>query len=397
MSDEVSTGAVEVDMGIDPFDEVVETGDFDEVDQGDSQEDSGDSEVDSDPVDESSDESVGENAEQDDEVVVEDDAEESDQEEAEESEEGEEEQSEESEESEEGEEVSLEARLDELSKSLEDGSYKVEIDGEEYTLQDLKNDRIGQKEISRRFTEIDIEKKQLAADTEEINGYINEFAGKLRDGDSVGAMQYFGEFAGVPPFMIKEQLIAALRPEIIRREQMTDVEVQNEFLHNKNEYLEQERETESQRREQEQADKELSNHISELREANNIDEQEWNEALEELRKTEKEEDLTPENIAATIKESRLYGTADQVVQNFGQEIPNADKYVEQLVDVQKKYPDFTEEDLQEVLKGALDMVKQNSVKEKLVKKVETKKVNTKKVNIKPSSSEEIDPELEDWL
>jgi len=388
----------------DPFDDVVETGDFNENGEptesiessaadsddgsGDSIDDSGE---DSDKSSEGSEDSSEESQLDDDESTK------PDEEEAEELGEGKEEQDEPEAESEESEEIDYQARVDEFNKQLEEGSLEVQINDEESVLlKDLKNDYIGQKEISRRFTEYDQKSKQLDADTTEINEYINEFASKLKDGDSIGAMQYFGNFAGVAPFMIKEQLIAALRPEIIRREQMSATEVQNEYLNNQNEYLQKQRETEAISREQEQASMEFENSIKAIREANNIDEQTWETTVSELSETYKDEELTPELVAGAIKYDRMYDQADQVVKSFGEEIQDSEQWIEQLVDVKEKYPDFTEEDLKEVLTTALNTVKSDSIEQKLTKKVAAKKAPTKK-QTKPTDHEDVDPELEDWL
>lgn len=382
MSDDVDVSMMEMgveygdSIGSDPFDELIEdSSELEELDAGEQ-------------LDESE---PGEEEEPNEEAPAED---------VEEAEEPVEE-SEEAVDEEQPEEIPVEERLDAINKQIEEGNLEIQIDEEtKVTLQDLKNDYIGQKEISRRFSEYDVKNKQLEQDTQEINGYISEFAGKLRDGDSVGAMAYFGEFAGVPPYMVKEQLIAALRPEIIRREQMTAVEVQNEYLNSQNDYLQQQRESDSQLRAAEQAQVELKNHEQSIRETHNIDEETWNATYEGIKETLKEgEELTPELVADTVKYSRMYEQAESVVKNFEGQLENTDNWVEQLVDVKEKYPEFTDEDLQEVLKTAYETYKQSSTKEKLAKKVSAKKAPTKQQPKQKAQQqeEEIDPELDDWL
>jgi len=369
------------DIGSDPFDDVIEEGDFSE-EQLDAGEELDESES-------------GEEEQSDEEGSIEDLEETKEpKEESEDSEQSKEQ------DSEEVEEAPVEERLDAINKQLEDGSLEVKIDeNTSATLQELKNDFIGQKEISRRFSDLDVKNKQLEADTNEINGYINEFAGKLRDGDSVGAMAYFGEFAGVPPYMVKEQLIAALRPEIIRREQMTAVEVQNEYLNSQNDYLQQQRESDSQQRAAEQANMELKTHEASIRETHNIDEETWNATYEGIKETLKEgEELTPELVADTVKYGRMYQQAESVVTNFEGQLENADEWVEELVNVKEKHPEFTDEDLQEVLKTAYETYRKSSTEQKLANKVSAKKAPTKQqTKTKSQPQDDIDPELEDWL
>lgn len=369
---------VEIDMGADPFDDVVEI----------------------EPVEEPTEE-LGENEEQEPEEG--DEKAEPVEEEPEDSEKDPEKDSEESgesdkeSESEEGQDD--EATAPDLAKQLEEGTYEVEIGEEKVTLKDLKNSYQGQKEIARRFTEYDKKSKQLEADTTEINGYINEFAGKLRDGDSIGAMQFFGEFAGVAPYMIKEQLIAALRPEIMRREQMTATDIQNEYLQNQNDYLLQQRESDAKRQEADQAQQEVELKINSLRETNSIDEDTWHQTEHYLGQTLPEgEIVTPELVAETINYGRMYEQAENVIKASGEQLDNTEQWIEELVNVKEKHPDFTEEDLVQVLKGAIEQAKSSSVEKKLAEKIEKMSPSkNEQTQSSPVNEEEIDPELDDWF
>ena len=227
-----------------------------------------------------------------------------------------------------------EISVDSINKQIEEGSLEVQIGDEVATLKDLKNSYIGQKEISKRFTEYDVKSKQLTSDTNEINGYIDEFSARMKNGDSVGAMQYFGEFAGVAPYMIKEQLIAALTPEVIRRSEMTEMELQNESLYSQNEYLTQQRESDLARRDSDQAAQEVINSTNSHRETNGIDEQTWNDTSSYLEKNLPEgAELTPELVVSTIKYSNMYSQAEEVISLSGENLENKEQWLEELVSV----------------------------------------------------------------
>lgn len=283
-----------------------------------------------------------------------------------------------------------------LSKAIEEGSLEIKLSEEEsVTLQDLKNSHVGQKEIAQRFTEYDVKSKQLEKDTEEINGYINTFAEHLKNGDSVGAMQFFGEFAGIAPYMIKEQLIAALSPEIQRRHTLSPTEVQNEYLNNQNEYLVGQRKSEDERRVYEETQQGLDNSINELREADDISTKDWQDTQAHLEQTlEAGDELTPELVRDTILFGRLYEQAESVVNASTEQMDNADEWVEELVNVKEQYPDFTDEDLAAVLKDALSTHNEQRVQTKLANKVIKRSPQTKTKTI---TEPELDPELEDWL
>ena len=67
--------------------------------------------------------------------------------------------------------------------------------------------------------------------------------------------------------------------------------------------------------------------------------------------------------------------------------------------LKEKYPDFTDEDLKEVLDNALATVSKSNTEEKLAKKLESKgaKVSKKQTKQTQPVEEDIDPELDDWL
>jgi len=291
MSDEIEM----VDMGSDPFDDVVEIEPTEEVESEDT-----------------------EQKEDDGEVV---ESEEEGSEEEDDEEDGDSEGKEDSEEPTDDSNGEDEKPLPDFAKAIEDGSLEIDIADTKVSLKDLKNDYIGQKEISKRFTEYDIRNKQLEADKSEINEYINTFAGHLKNGDAIGAMQYFGTFAGSPPHMVKEQLIAALRPEILRRESMSPMEIQNENLNDQNEYLTQQRESENERSRYEQSQQELSSSINELRETNGISENEWQDTISYLEKTLPDEgNHSPELVRDTILYGRMYEQAESIVKASGERL-----------------------------------------------------------------------------
>lgn len=388
MSDELTLSDVMNDFAnhnADPFDDVVEEGDFEDMENDSVESDTQLSEEENsqaiEDVSEHNSEEVTEKNNEEDVVEAKEEADNKE---------------------EEVEEIDPSEKLQSFQEKLDSGELEIQINEEEtVTLKDLKNDYMGQKEIARRFSEYDVKSKQLEKDVQEVEGYINEFASKLKDGDSVGAMAFFGEFAGVPPYMIKEQLIAALAPEIQRRAQMTSTEVQNEYLQQQNDYLNEQRESEQERVRNEQANMELNSNINKIRETHNIDEDTWNQTYEGLSKTLAEgEEITPELVAETINYGRMYKQAETLVTSFEGQLENQEKWVEQLVEIKEKYPDFTEEDLKEVLESAYSTHKKSLAEQKLAQKVEAKKKIQPKKQTKQQNQtqpEDIDPELEDWL
>lgn len=306
-----------------------------------------------------------------------------------------------SEDAEEGEEVEAseveEISLESLQKQLEEGTYSLDIDGEQVSLQDIKNDYIGQKEVARRFTDLDKERKEYQSEVGEVEAYIGEFANKMQNGDVVGAFSYFGQFADIPPYMIKEQLIAALSPEIQRRSEMSAEQLQNEQLNDQNKYLQERNESEAKRKESEQANVELTNSINSIREAQGISETEWSEAVSYLQENvEDQSQLTPETVASYVSNVKAYDTAETILSSMEIPLDGNDAFVDTFQQIILDNPDFSEEDLRSLVEQSKTEKQKESVKtelkEKLAKgpKKEKKPVKKQEAKVEMSSYDDED-------
>lgn len=308
---------------------------------------------------------------------------------------GEEEEKEEGEESEESEES---VSYEDYKKSIEEGTYSEEIDGEEVSLQDMRNSFKGHKEVDKRFTELDNSKKEYQQELDSVNSYINEFSNKMQSGDVVGAFSYFGQFANIPPYMIKEQLIAALTPEMERRSALTSSEIQNEMLQEQNKYLQDRNESESKRRESEQANEELTQSINSARETHSIGEEEWSEAVSFLEKHPEVENVSVDLVQDYVVNSRAYDKAESILTEMEVNLDN-ENLIDNFQSIIVKNPSFDDNDLKEIITNTVKANEQNSAKkqiEKRIKKSEPKgKVKQEKKQEASQNNSETYGSLED--
>jgi hypothetical protein len=287
----------------------------------------------------------------------------------------------------------------------QDGSLgkMVKIDGEEQfvSLEELGNDYSGQQALSKRFTEMDKREKSFASEVSSIEKYIGDFASKMQNGDVVGAFSYFGEFAGVPSHLIKEQLIAALRPEVERRMGMSEIEIQNEQLQEESNYLKEFNESVVKRREQEQADVELQTSINSVRETHSIDDNEWQEAVNDLTSNPDMGEVTPDNVAEYVVNLRAYDKAANIFESVNVNVESNENYVDALQQIIINNPDFTDEDLQNIVVGS----QKQAVKQDVEKKLQSRAEKNARGQAKPEPKaeptikgevNEFDQEIEDW-
>ena len=256
----------------------------------------------------------------------------------------------------------------------------IKIDGEDQfvSLTDLGNDYSGQKAISQKFNEIAQERTQHQNEVAEVNGYINTFGEKMKEGDSLSAMEYMGEFAGIPPYQIKRQLIEQLKPEIEKMYEMTAPELSAQYAIEENEYLKQSLESANATSSAQQAQVDLNTEISTIREAQGIEDTEWDQAMSYLREHETQlradsPDLVMDAayVADTVMDVRAYTKAETALTaaNVDLSVESNSEIMSYLQDVAYRNPDFDNNDLVELVQAAQKSAVESKVSTSLGKRV----------------------------
>jgi len=246
-------------------------------------------------------------------------------------------------------------------------------------LESLKSGISGAKASAKRFSELDAEKKEFYSQKEEIEGYVSKFEKSTKDGNILGGLTYFAEFANIPPYLLKEQLIASLKPEIDKRAQMSQDQINNMRLRDENEYLTEKNESDQSKWQEEQARQaaeaaqmELQNQINSIRETHEINDSEWDAAYEALDK-----ELPPEMDQIPLKaieEKILSQRAELATEQRLQTLVNPvsdqvnDTFVNELRSLIQSHPQLTDQDLQTVIKDSLAQVEKKELEKQLKKK-----------------------------
>lgn len=322
---------------------------------------------------------------------------------------------------------------DAKSKENAEDVIEVKINGEvtKVTLSDIKEKHpevlewiksgvSGQKEIQRRFTEVDNYKKDVDKQYNEwqnkaktVESYLNTFGEKVRDGHVLGALSYFADFAGVPGYLLKEQLFAAMSPEYERRMGMSQEEVNNIRLKEENEYYSQKIESDRKRQEEKQAEaqehqkaqeeqykaQEFLDQINQFRETLNITEEEWESTIQELdSELPKTTTITKEMVADRVaqnKEKSISDRAEALIVPVKEFVNDAFK--QELKALIKERPDLTEDQLKQVIEDSLKLQDKKKVEEKVKSKSKKdSKPSKKEIEVNnPVRKSELDQYLED--
>ena len=288
---------------------------------------------------------------------------------------------------------------DDVAKLLETGELKVKakVDGEEVevSIQELKNNYAGKVAWDKKFSEIDRKEKSFKADVDAINNYINDFGQKMKAKDAVGALQYLGSFANMPSYKIKEMLIEQLTPEIIRRAELSELEINKEYTDAENEYLKSLHESNQRKLEQEQATMELNAKVTKEREIHSITEEEWSSTESFIKSENPSLTITPELISEVVVHERAYLRAGSILDKVDPELKKDENFLIELKELVLSHKEDSDEHFIKVVREAAGLT--DSVEKELAQKIQKKEnAQTKKTQSKQEKAqEEIAPVL-DW-
>lgn len=277
-----------------------------------------------------------------------------------------------------------------LTKQGDEVGKIIKVDGEEQfvSLKELGNDFSGQKAIQKRFSEFDRKEKEFKAELNSINEYVAELGNTMKNKSMVEGLYKIGELNKIPPHQIKQALIKELLPEIDRLREMDEHSINLEYKQQELEYKEKQLESESTNSAAKQAQAELQNTIKTVRETHNISESEWEESFAYLDKNlPKEEEITVDLVKEKVLFDRAGIRANEVISKFdGGKFASDTEIVRTLHEIILDTPDFTDQDLQEILTDVYGKTQQQKAENDLVDAV-SKKEGKQKQQTKQQSTE----------
>ena len=276
--------------------------------------------------------------------------------------------------------------------------FKHKVDGEEVEveLQELLNNYSGKVSYDKKFQEFSNQKKDFDAyknqydnEIQQINGYINDFAKKIKDNDAMGALEYFAQFAGMKPYEFRRELLNQITPEISRRANLSPEQIQAEDLAMQNEYLLQQQESAQKQSQAQQAQKELEMEIANVQEAHGMSDEAFNEAYQDLLDSDYDGTITPQSVADYYVHSQAFSRADSILEGISPVLAEQEQIVESLQKVIVENPSFDNDDLKEIVEEVYgDFLKETS------KSVSKKVAPKKKQNVQ--QSQPVSPDILDW-
>ena len=252
-----------------------------------------------------------------------------------------------------------------------DGSQTVEINGDSVPVEELINDYHGRKEITRRFTEFDKNKK--AWEQEVLSKFkeqalpqadaVRKISEAATKGDYLKALTSIADMSGKDPIEAEQAFVKQALDLADKFTEMTEDEVRTYWAERKMKHTQSKLETKEKQEKEKQTQAEIQAKVKETINKNGLSENQFAEALSFLKQDEnimnQLKSLTPEQAATRVcmfyhdsaKEARI----EKAVNEAAPDYPNKDVLIDKLFRVADY--DYSVEDIKEVVSQVLAMEK----------------------------------------
>lgn len=247
-------------------------------------------------------------------------------------------------------------------KQSDNDSYTVKVDGEEVevSLQELKNSFSGHKAVEKRFNEFNREKRraerEITKSREELDSVKNDLSKHLNTITSImddprvnplEALYYLVDLKGGNTVEYEKKMMNSLQDIFNSFGEMDEVEQELYWTKKEKDFLTRRRESNFSKSENEQANRNSQAQLEKTWEANEISEDDYYDARDELVELGyKADEMKPEQIVNFIKLKPIYDQANQITSPFADDLGDSyDDFVDGMAKAIQSFPQAGEEDL----------------------------------------------------
>lgn len=262
-----------------------------------------------------------------------------------------------------------------------DLKIQVKINGkdEDVTFEELRNEYSGKVAWSRKYNELDKERKTFYTEKGQLNSGLKDIHKMATTGNPQGAIFKIAEAIGAEPVKVWKDLVEQINavmgvkpdPEAMKAQEK-DWELN--YLKGKNET-----EKANGLRQQELAQTETE--VKAIQETHQVDNQTFVKAYDELceeanKKGIDVNTITPAMVGEYIEITKIYDGADWILQTELKDREDAKKIYQEVIGIWRTQPKTSKEEMLDIVKRAFPA--QAKKKSGLVKKVESHKQESKK-------------------
>jgi len=276
----------------------------------------------------------------------------------------------------------------------EDAQINVKINGksEKVALKDLRDNYSGQVAYEEKFNTLSSEKKEFQQNrevyeqeiselTQTMSG-IRELVVKAQAGEEhpLAGFNKLLDLMGINSVHYNKQMQEQLFEEYDIFSEMSDAEREAYWLQKENKYLVNKQESEHSKSAASKAQQEKSAQIQELREAHNVNEDDFNSAYADLQELGTE-NITAELVIQTAKLSPLMDIGEDIMSKYEDQLTTdeMDSMVREIAVTMYENPDYTVEEIKSLIAQELEV-------ETLVTEIAAKRKAPEELKYETSSS-----------
>lgn len=255
--------------------------------------------------------------------------------------------------------------------------HKVDGEPVEIPLQELLNNYSGKQAWDKRFSELDVERKEYQKERDLVERYVNDFAKLAAGDDKMAAMEYLAEFAGVNPVEFRRQLREQVLEKYGTYSQMSEIERKALDQEEELSYHRKLQESENSKAEEQKAVQELQNRLDAIQETHNISEDELKAAYDEL-SGDYDGEITPEVLEKYVVNRNAWFSAKSAVSEVAPELIEQEGFVEDIADIVLSNPDLDADDIAEIISEFAGSPQKRQKQQKIAEKVKDSQVSSPK-------------------
>lgn len=260
-----------------------------------------------------------------------------------------------------------------------DAKIPVKVDGEEVemTLEELRNKASGAMYVEKEITKLSQERKAFLEDKTATEEQLTEIISRFSK-DPLDAVVYLAELAGHNPIEFRKNIDNSFYERYRKYAEMDETEAALAREKELNSYYVNYTKSKEEHVRTSQAQKEAEYKAFQLREAYNINDNEYQEAVNFLSEVEggkyKEMAKDPEKVVNYIDGFRRASLAEQALKLINPTLANNEKLINVIADELREYQDVTVEQVAEYLRETYMLKSPNEEKAEKITKELTQKI-----------------------
>ena len=266
---------------------------------------------------------------------------------------------------------SLDSRLDASKKSkpvilrvgdeafeVDPGAFvPVRVDGKEVavSLQDLRDNFSGKVSWDRKFQDLSKERKGFEGDRGQVDDLITNFRVLAEEKDYLGAISLLAEASGLDGVNFVKSFNKSILDQVDSFSKMTHEQRQIQAMQSENEFLSRHNKTKEDRRNHKDQEKAMVERVDKTIENTGATREELYSIMQEAT-ANGVDNVTPEELGSVYQSRKHRLNLGMLVVDARPGVSDIDlrQTVETLVQVQKSNPDFTSEDLKEIIEEVFE-------------------------------------------